>query len=207
MGSRLPILVNFNGTRLIVTMTAESIIGIDAEKGDFLWRIPQFQRNKIHANPPLYFDGKILCSSESAKSNSGLVQLLLTENGKSVKLLWRNEKFTNLMGGLILKDNFIYGAKYQKAEWYCINWDTGEIQYISRDPNGGNIIYVDGLFYCYSENGEMTLVDASPNGFKMINTFKIPLGTGQHWAHPVIQDGRLYVRHGNALMVYDVRKK
>jgi outer membrane protein assembly factor BamB len=200
-----PILLNHNGTRLIVTMTAESIIGIDADDGSFYWRIPQYQGNKIHANTPLYFDGRILCSSSSAKSNSGIVLLDLAENGKSVEIVWRNEKFRNLMGGNIIKDGYSYGAQYRKKAWCCLDLQTGDIRYTADGLGDGVIIWADGLFYCYSEQGEMALVDADPNEFRLISSFEITKGSGQHWAHPVIHNGRLYVRHGDVLMAYNIQ--
>jgi len=68
----------------------------------------------------------------------------------------------------------------------------------------GNIIYADGMAYCYSEKGEVGIVKLTPDAFEVVSSFKIDLGSSQHWAHPVIRDGRLYVRHGDALMVYDI---
>ncbi len=202
-----PRLVEHNGTRLIVTMTAESIVGIDAETGETYWAQEQRQRNFIHANTPLYFDGKILCSSSSDKSDlDGTVLLQLSDDGKKTSVLWRNTKVVNLMGGEILKDGYVYGSNYRSSDWYCLNWSTGELEYVVNPFANGVIVYADGLFYCYTEGGEMALVDANPQEFKVISKFSIPLGTNQHWAHPVIHDGRLYIRHGNALMVYNISR-
>ena len=203
-----PILVEHNNTQLIVTMTAESIIGVDANTGESYWNIEQRQGNKIHANTPLYHDGKILCSSSSDKSDlDGTVLIQLSADGKQADVIWRNTDITNLMGGFILKDGYIFESKYRKAEWYCLNWETGKIEYISDTFGGGVIVYADELFYCYSDKGEIALVDADKDNFKVISKFPIPLGTKQHWAHPVIDNGRLYLRHGNALMVYDIAQK
>ena len=200
-----PILINHNGTRLIVTMTASSIIGVDAYSGETYWAIEQRQRHQIHANTPVYFQGRILCSSSSDLTDvDGTVMLELSQNGKEANVVWRNVDFTNLMGGVILKDGYIYGAKYRRSDWYCVNWQTGETKYISNALGGGVIIYADGLFYCYSDRGEMALVQANEHEFEVISKFNVPLGTMQHWAHPVIENGILYIRHGNALMVYDI---
>jgi outer membrane protein assembly factor BamB len=201
-----PILVNHNGTQLIVTMTAESVIGIDANTGESYWNIEQRQGNKIHANTPIYYDGKIMCSSASNKEGfDGTVLIQLSEDGRNAEVIWRNTDITNLMGGFILQDGFVYGSKYRSSEWYCLDWETGKVQYISKPFRNGVVVYADGLFYCYSEGGEMALADGDPNSFTVISEFKIPLGTNQHWAHPVLDDGRLYVRHGDALMVYDIQ--
>ena len=187
---------------------AESIIGVDANTGDAYWSIEHKQSNKIHANTPVYYNGKIVCSSSSDKSDlDGTVQIILSEDGKDAEVKWRNQKATNLMSGFILKDGFIYGSPYNKSTWYCLNWETGKTEYISDSFDSGVIIYADDHFYCYSHKGEIALVDANPETFKVISTFKVPLGTKEHWAHPVINNGRLYIRHGNALMVYDISEK
>jgi hypothetical protein len=53
----------------------------------------------------------------------------------------------------------------------------------------------------------VALVDGNAEEFKVVSSFKVSLGTNQHWAHPVIDNGSLYIRHGNALMVYDISSK
>ena len=202
-----PLLVEHNNTRLIVTITATSVIGIDADSGEFYWRVPQLQSNKIHANTPIYNKGVIYCSSTSSREgNSGLLALKLSADGKSVEQLFRNEQYKNLMGGIVLLDETIYGSAYRTKNWYSINASTGEEKLISSDLGGGVITFAEGLFYCYSEDGEVALVNMTPNSFKIISKFAVPMGTDQHWAHPIIHNKRLYIRHGDALMVYNISK-
>jgi len=200
-----PVLVEHNKTRLVVTMTQTSVIGMDAGSGELYWRVNQFQTNKIHANTPVYENGIIYCSSTSSKEgNSGLLALKLSEDGKRVENLWRNEDFKNLMGGIVLIDGTIYGSAYRTKNWYSVNAATGEEKIIASDFSNGVIIYADGLFYCYSEDGQVALVKMTPDTFEIISKFNVPLGTDQHWAHPVIHNKRMYIRHGNTLMVYNI---
>ena len=201
-----PILINHNGKRLLVNLTASSIIGLDAETGELYWRVHQFQDNKIHSNTPHYFDGKILVSSASRKDSSGLVLLQLSPDGKKADIVWRNKEFINLMEGFIVRDGYLYGPGYLQPKWFCIDLKTGLTKYIARELGGGPVIYADGLFYCYAEkDGEMALAEGSPEKFTILSKFKVPLGTAQHWGHPVIADGKLYLRHNEALMVYDLK--
>lgn len=203
-----PILVDHNGVKLVIAMTANSIMGIDAITGEKYWRVEQTQQNKIHANTPVYYNGKIVVASAGREKTSGLVQLQLSDDGKSVEETWRNNKFINLMGGLIRLDTCLYGSAYLKNDWQVINWNTGEMLAQNKEFGGGAIIYADGLFYCYSEHdGEMALATATPEKFEIISKFAVPLGTDQHWARPVINKGVLYVRHGNALMAYNIFSK
>lgn len=203
-----PILINHNGQRLIIAMTASSILGIDADTGEMYWRVQQTQQNKIHANTPLYFDGKLVVSSAGRDSTSGLVQLKLANDGKGAEVVWRNKKFINLMGGLVRIDTCLYGSAYLKNDWQVINWNTGEMLVQNKELGGGSIIYADGMFYCYAErDGEVALAKASPDSFEIISRFEVPLGTDQHWARLVIDGGVMYVRHGDALMAYKVSAK
>jgi len=62
------------------------------------------------------------------------------------------------------------------------------------------------MFYIYSERGDVGLVLPNPKKFEVVSSFKMTKGSAQHWAHPVIKDGRLYIRHGNVLMVFNIAK-
>jgi len=203
-----PILFRHNNRPILANLTASSILGVDATDGEVLWRFFQYQDNKIHANTPVYSEGDLLIASTSRKDSSGVVMLRLSPSGDSARVLWRNREVINLSGGAILNDSCIYIPAYIQPKWYCLDRYTGKIRHISRALGGGVIIYADGLYYAYTEReGEMTLMEATPDTFRVISTFRVPLGTAQHWAHPVISKGLLLVRHGGALMVYDIRKK
>ena len=199
-----PVMVEHNNIRLVVTMTATSIIGLDAGTGELYWRVEQMQRNNIHANSPVYSGGIIYCSSLSAPQSSGIVALKLSEDGKSVKQKWRNESFRNLMGGIVLIDSVIYGASFRTNKWSAIDASTGEENILSENFRCGVVVYADGLFYLYNEAGDVALVNMDRNTFEIKGRFEVLQGTGQHWAHPVIKDKKLYIRHGDVLMVYDI---
>jgi outer membrane protein assembly factor BamB len=202
-----PIMIQHNDTRLIVTMTAESILGIDAENGQTYWRVEQRQGNDIHANSPVYQDGMIFCASAAADSLNGHVMLKLSEDGRVAEVGWRNEDLRNLMGGIILHDGCTYSSAYRKKEWFCIDALKGNVKYVSNEVAGGALIFADGLFYHYGTDGQMSLMEADRSDSRVVSRFSIPLGTDQHWAHPTIHKGRMYVRHGNALMCYDIAAK
>ncbi|MGE0021405.1 MAG: PQQ-binding-like beta-propeller repeat protein [Draconibacterium sp.] len=200
-----PILVNHNGKKLVIAMTSHSVMGFDAATGEKYWRVEQTQGNKIHANTPVYADGRLLVATAGREKTSGIVLLQLSEDGKSVSEIWRNNKLMNLMGGMVKLGEHLYLSAYLKSDWQVLDWNTGELKIQNKEFGGGSVIYADGLFYCYGENdGEIALMEASPEKIKVISKFKVPLGTDQHWARLVIDSGLLFVRHGNALMAYKI---
>jgi outer membrane protein assembly factor BamB len=185
-------------------MTANSILGIDAETGKVYWRIPQYQKWNIHADTPLFHEGKIFCISGDSENSDGAGVFQLSFDGKNVKKVWQNTEADNLIGGIVLHEGYIYGSRYEKDEWFCVDWNNGSLQYISEDIGGGSIIFADGLFYCYSERGMLGLVEANATKFEVISSVKIKCGRGPHWAHPVIDKGRIYIRHGECLLAFDI---
>jgi outer membrane protein assembly factor BamB len=199
-----PLLISLPARKILVAQTENSILGIDAGNGALLWRHEQTNTYSVHANTPYYRDGYIYCVSGYGR---GGVKLKLSDDGSKIGETWRNTSIGNRMGGFIVLGDRIYGLDDANKAWFCVDWNTGKDIYSEKMMGKGNIIYADGMLYCYSELGEVALVQPLPGGFKKISSFEVPYGLLQHWAHLVIRDGMLYVRHGNSLMVYDIRQK
>jgi outer membrane protein assembly factor BamB len=199
-----PLYVANQEVPLIVTTMASHILGIEAATGKLLWSHPYENNRKIHPNTPVY-DGKDMLLITNGY-NKGSMMLRLINGGRSVQKVWENDELKSKHGGVVkIGDNVYIGGDTQTGRfWYCVDWNTGAIKYKDHTLTAGVVIAADGMLYCYSEKGEMALVKATPEKFDMINMFHITLGTGTHWAHPVIYQGVLYVRHGNALMAYGI---
>ncbi len=198
-----PALVKLAGRNILVTQTENHILGLDAATGSLLWSHEQTNKYSVHANTPLFHDGMLFVSSGYG---TGGVMLQLAPDGGSVKELWRNASMDNRMGGYVLLNGKLYGSDDSNKAWYCLDWKTGK-ELGSGQPTGrGTVISADGMLYCYSDKGDFALVLPGNDGLTRVSNFKIPYGADQHWAHPVIVQGKLYVRHGTSLMVFDIRK-
>jgi hypothetical protein len=103
----------------------------------------------------------------------------------------------------------IYGSNWEnnsRGNWCAISFDTGELLYEERFRNKGSIVAADGLLYIYTEQpGFVGLVKPNPEKFELISSFRVSGGTGPHWAHPAIYSGKMYIRHGEKLFVYNVK--
>ncbi|MCW3785278.1 PQQ-binding-like beta-propeller repeat protein [Plebeiibacterium sediminum] len=210
-----PLLIEHNGIMQIVGITGKNVIGVDPDKGEIMWTFNDWGQEqqekgweKISPNTPLFKDGKIfVCNGYNL--NSFLLQL--NEDATDVSVIWRNEDLDTHLGGFVLVDQTIYGSNWlnnSKGNWVAVDWNTGETKYETtwEGKTKGSIISADGMLYCYDEKqGYVGLVPAKPDSFKVISEFKITKGEGPFWAHPVINNGVLYVRHGNALMAYAIK--
>ena len=128
----------------------------------------------------------------------------LAPDGRSATLQWTDTILNTSHGGLVLLDGHIYGSN-AKGKWICLALKDGTVCYESEGVGQGAVTSANGMLYCYGEKGMLGLAKASPAGLNWVGQFKVIQGSAQHWPHPSIAGGRLYIRHGNAMMVYDVR--
>lgn len=197
-----PLLFEHKGRKILSTHTASHLLGIDANTGDLLWSHHHPNRHSVHANTPVYKDGGLFYFSGYGKGSG---KLLLNEDGSKIRKAWENISMDSRMGGAVLVDGYIYGSGDRDREWKCIDWETGENTWTSSELAKGNIIYADGKLFLYSERGELALAEATPAKFNLLSKTRVQKGSEQHWAHIMINDGVLYLRHGNALVAYKVK--
>ena len=169
---------------------------------------PAGGRSNIAPNTPLFKDGRIFfCHGY----NIGAYMLQLNDDLSEVTLAWKNNDLDTHHGHYVLIDNLIYGSNWisnAQGNWCAVDWNTGETRYENQwGENGkGSIIAADGMIYCYDERrGAVGLVKPNPEKFDVVSEFRITKGEGPHWAHPVINDGVMYIRHGSVLMAYIIK--
>jgi outer membrane protein assembly factor BamB len=200
-----PMIVERGGLRLIVTISHANVVAVDAKTGKLVWKHPfPGGRRANHATTPIYADGLLFCSAGYGK---GSEILELAKDGRSVKVRHVLESPDNHHGNLVLVDGHVYGTGHNNGgQWVCVELATGEVKWEEKGIGKGSVSYADGLLYGYDErHGTVALIRPSPRGFETISSFRVTEGSGEHWAHPTIAGGRLYIRHGDALIVYDVR--
>ena len=212
-----PILIIFAGRKMIVNVSMGHVFGVDALNGEILWKVsheqssdPNLRRFElIKCTTPLYKDGMVYVTGGY---DTGGMMVKIADDGKGATVAWTDPVLDNHHGGVVLVDGYIYGSNWvnnNDGNWCCIEWKTGKKMWETPWNCKGSIISAEGLLYIYDErNGNVGLVKATPEKFDLISSFKVTLGeTGPFWAHPVIHDGILYLRHTNALMAYNIKAK
>ncbi len=198
-----PMMIPLPGKKLLVTMMIHHLIGVDASTGELLWSHPFDRPNDIHCNTPAFDSGFIYYDD---RGGNGIVKLELAPDGGSIKEVWRNFKGGNVQGGSVKLGGYLYGSRYRPGRFETISAVTG-IAADSLKFSCGSTIFADNMLYCYNDQGMMGLIKPDQGKVELVSSFKITEGTLEHFAHPVIQNGVLYIRHGKALMAYDIRRK
>lgn len=192
--------------RQYLQLTEASVAGIAAADGKLLWRAPRKGSTAVIPTP-IYWDSMVyVTSGYSIGCNLFKVAEI---NGKfSAEQAYANKVMVNHHGGVVRVGNYIYGHS-DNGGWLCQEALTGKARWSEKRKIGkGSIVYADGHLYLRAESGTVALIDASPDGFNERGRFEQPERTDKNaWAHPVIADGKLYLRDQDLLLCYDLRPK
>jgi outer membrane protein assembly factor BamB len=194
-----------NGVPQYIQLTLKNIVGIAPNDGKVLWKSPWPGRIAVIPTP-IVRDALVYVTSGYGV---GCKQIKIGPNNE-VTTVYENRVMKNHHGGVILVGDYLYG--HADAGWTCQNFKTGAEVWNHRDFGKGAVGYADGMLYCLEEDsGTVALVDASPNGWKENGRFKLaPASTirpaqGRIWTHPVISNGKLYLRDQDLIYCYDVK--
>lgn len=213
-----PIMIEYKGKRQIVSSTALNAIGVNPDNGEIEWTFdnwgPKYTGKEsnwdnIAPNSALYKDGKIFfCHGYDLNG----FQLQLADDLKSVTVTWRTETLDTHHGGYVLVDGKVFGSNWinnNDGAWCCLDWETGKTYYEEKWTGGagkGSIISADGKLFIYDERrGFVGLVNPTSEKFDVVSKFRVAKGSGPYWAHMSIDNGILYLRHGEYFAAYKIK--
>jgi outer membrane protein assembly factor BamB len=209
------IAIDFEGQRQVVQLTARALIGVAASDGKFLWRYNKPANGMaINCSTPVYNDGMVFASSAYG-AGGGLVKLSKDADGTvKAEEVYATTDMQNHHGGMILMDGYLYGATggNEGGALACLEFKTGKVMWDRRESAGrrakGSLALADGLLYYRMEDGAILLIEPSPKQYTERSRFEQPDRSKlPAWSHPVIANGKLYVRDQDILFCYDVKGK
>jgi outer membrane protein assembly factor BamB len=199
-----PIVADVQGVRTVMTYTADAGVGVRASDGKLMWRVPGAANNTANIATPVFFDNKVFYSA--AYGTGGTLLGLRAENGEvRAQQIYLTRDMQNHHGGVVLVDGYLYG--YNNAILTCLEFTTGKMMWRHRSVGKGALAAANGQLYIVAEDHVVGLVDATPAAYREKGRFAIKDFGAPAWAHPVISNGRLYVRNQQTLTSYDIRAR
>jgi outer membrane protein assembly factor BamB len=192
------------GTRQYVQLTAASVVGISATDGAALWKATRRGNNAVIPSPIVNDNEVYVTSGYNAGCN--LFRVTKTGSTFSVAQIYANRVMVNQHGGVVQVGDYIYGYCDNQG-LVCQNAKTGTAVWTEgQRTKKGSVTYADGKLYCREEaNGTMILVDAVSSGYVERGRFAQPSrAREQAWTHPVIANGKLYIRDQDLLLCYEI---
>jgi outer membrane protein assembly factor BamB len=190
------------GVRTYMTFTAQAGVGVRASDGKLMFRCKKAANGVANIATPIFYDNKVFFTSGYG-AGAGLLDLTAKNGEVIANEVYHTTNMKNHHGGVVLVDGYVYG--FNDLILTCLEFGTGKLMWRDRSVGKGSVTYADGHLYVQSENNMVGLAEASPAGYREKGRFEIPDKGQMSWAHPVISDGRLYVRNQDTLLVYDIK--
>lgn len=204
------IIAQVGSVKQYVNMTGGGVAACAADDGRALWNSDTAKNGTAIIPTPVFYKDHVYVTSGYG-AGCGLLKLTATGNNVKAEQVYANKSMKNHHGGVVLLGEHLYGYSDGNG-WVCQEILSGKNVWENKSLGKGSVTYADGRLYCYSEgDGTVALVEANSKQWKEISRFKIPKQTkvnrksGHIWTHPVIADGKLYLRDQDLLFCFDIK--
>jgi outer membrane protein assembly factor BamB len=212
-GYSSPVIMTVSGQKMYVTWLRGCVVAVGANTGSEIWRNSKVAGGVANIPTPIVKGDTIFCTTGYNGSNGGSVMLKVSKQGNTftAKEQWYldNRGFMNHHGGVVWIGNHLFGGHGQNdGQLTCVDAATGKIKYKQRGPGSqsASILFADGHLYYRYQDGVIALLKANTEKADVVSKFKLPYDSGKpSWPHPVICNGKLYIRDMDVLMVFDVK--
>lgn len=196
------------GVKQYVHLTHKSLVGLEAESGDVLWRANRRGETAVIPTPIVHEDHVYVTSGYGVGCN--LFKVAKADGKLTAEEVYSSRDMVNHHGGVVKVGDHLYGYSDGKG-WVCQDFLTGKMVWREKEKLGkGSIAYADGMLYLREEDGKgrVVLIEASPDGWREHGRFDQPFRSKQNsWSHPVVAGGKLYLRDMDVLLCYQVGMK
>jgi len=201
-----PILFRQDGRRIIANCSSAHGFAVDADTGELLWTVPLSNPHGVNVSTPIYSSGDVFFVTPYAERGR-LYRLRESSQGMTAEHLWSSPVDT-VTGCGVLIDGMLFAAGYRDVKWWLgIDWQTGETRCELKDLTTGAATYADGRLYVLDERGTAALLKPGADSLEVVGRFRLVADrVNDAWAHPVVLDGRLYLRYHDMLWCYDVKR-
>ena len=200
-------IVQTGAVKQYVTFLQKGVVGVDAASGTFLWRDNRTGDGSAANIPTPVVSGNGVYNATN-QGGGALVKLSAAAGKVTAQPAYHERRLPGSNGGSVVIDGYLYGTN--ATSLLCVDFATGAVKWQERGIGTASLAYADGRLYLRGEEGDVALVELSPVAYRERGRFTPPgapeRGQAKAWPHPVVANGRLYVRDLGTLWSYDVRR-
>ena len=194
-----------DGKPQIIIFAGRGLAGLDPETGKTIWADDFETMYDVNATTPIFHDGRVLFTAEYATGRAAMYEL----TGTSAKKVWESKNLKSKFQPVILENGFVYGN--DGGNLACIRWDDGKLVWRAREKDlrigsGGSLVRVGGdkLLTVSEKKGRLSLLQATPQGYKLLAQVGEMFDADNIWASPLVYDGKLYCKGKDEFVCLDV---
>ena len=202
-------MAEIGGVRQYIQFLQKGVVGIEAKSGKFLWRYDKTAEARMGSGipTPVVYGGYVY--SATGLTGGGLARIKADKGAFEAEPIYFSKKLPNAIGGSVKVGESLYGTG--KSSLMCVDFKTGNVKWDERSIGAGSVCYAEGRLYLHGENGNVALVEATPEGYREKGRFTPPSqperGRTSAWAYPVVSNGKLYIRDLGSVWCYDIKDR
>src|SRR5262249_9076469 len=205
-----PVVATIGGVKQYIALYQEGVVGVSAKDGSLLWQHKRPEKyGDVVCNTPIVQGNKVYVTVGYNRDGAELLEINKAGGKFTVKSVYDNKIIGSRNGGVVLVGKHLYGF-HETNYWACQDFATGKLTLPRKRQalKAGSLIAADGRLYVQGEAGEVAVLEANPKAFKLISKFQLPekaknpRSRAKVWTHPVISDGKLYLRDQEWLFCY-----
>jgi outer membrane protein assembly factor BamB len=198
------ILHEVGGVPQVIAFTARRALGLDVRNGNLLWSYDRVSNRVANIATPIVRGEHVFLSSDYG-TGAALLRLSPAGGGITASEVYFTREMRNHHASSVLVGDHLYG--FSSAILTAMRFDTGEVAWRDRSVGKGSLAYADDRLYLFSERGVVALAEANPSAYKEHGRFSLQTGSLPTWSHPVVANGRLYLRDQDTIYAYDIAGK
>ncbi len=197
-----PIVANLAGRKQIVWISAERAVGIAIEDGRLLWEYSFPAMMDMNCSQPVIVDDSSVLLSSAQGPGAALLEITKDGDGFAAREVWKNNRMKNKFNSSVLYQGFVYGL--DESILACMDAKTGELKWKGGRYGYGQLLLAGGYLVVTTEQGDLVLVRATPEGHQELARF--PAVEGRTWNIPAIDNGLLLVRNATEMACFRISK-
>jgi outer membrane protein assembly factor BamB len=197
-----PIRVTLAGVDQIVVFLATRVVGLSPDRGALLWEFPWSKQSNVAAQPVTVDDNRVFVSTGDG-AGGALIEVTRDGDRLTPREVWRTHRMKNDFSSSVHHDGFIYGL--DQGILACIDVASGDLKWKGGRYGNGQVVVASGHLVITTEDGEVVLVRATPEGHQELQ--RISAVEGRTWNHPALADGFLLVRNAAQMAAFDLRPR
>jgi len=208
------VIAKVGDTKMYITWLRSALVGVDAKSGKLLWRYEKTRNGTANIPTVIVKDNLVFCSTGYGDGGTALLDLSETDNGVTATEIYyiAGKTLQNHHGGMVLIGDTVYmGRGHNMGFPTAVDLKTGKMPWDAdeRGPGSGSaaVTAADGMLYFRYQKGTIALIEANPKQYKLISSFTLPKNSHPSWPHPVIANGKLFIREQDNMYCYDLKAK
>jgi len=196
------------GQRMFVYCASGGIVGVSATDGKLLWEFANWRVATANVPTPVPVGEGRICFTGGYRAGSLMLQVAKDGDTFAATELFRLEHkiFDSEQQTPIFSGGHLYGVR-SKGELVCIDLDGKPVWASGKAHRFGLGAYMmaNGLLYVCNDKGTLSLVEATPEAFRLLAQAQVLEGH-ETWGPMAMVQGRLLVRDLTRMVCLDVRE-